>query len=121
LAIDGIVQVALAWMGKVRLAPTERLGGPNGPVNPCPDRVSATRHGVIPTKTREFAGDWARGVRPAAIVSDSLSCQYGGAAQLLSGTRSGWRTCAVSAKGMRTNTERARIWVFTIESSFKWL
>src|SRR5215470_12896754 len=100
-------------MGTVRLAPAARLGGPNAPANPCPDRVFTTRHGVIPTKTREFAGDWARGVGPAASLSDSLSCQYGGAVQCLRGTTLSW-PCAVSASGIRTSPERARLWTLTI-------
>lgn len=48
--------IGAGGMGEVRLASAARLGGPNAPGNPCPDRESTTRHGVIPTKTREFAG-----------------------------------------------------------------
>ena len=55
-AIEGMEHVALDWMGKVRLAPPTRLGGPKAPVNPDPVRVSTTRQGVIPTKTSELAG-----------------------------------------------------------------
>src|SRR5215471_1886263 len=55
-AIEGIEHVVLDGMGKVRVAPPTRYGGPKNPVNPKPARVSTTRHGVIPTNTRAPAG-----------------------------------------------------------------
>src|SRR5262249_20296535 len=62
-AIDGIEQFGLDCIGKVRglrgSLPQKRFGGPNGPLNPCPERVSTTRHGVIPTKTSALAGEVA--------------------------------------------------------------
>jgi len=50
-ATAGMLQVELAWMGKLRVAPPVRLGGPKGPLNPKPVRVSAMRQGVIATYT----------------------------------------------------------------------
>src|SRR3954469_6110557 len=81
-ATDGIEQVLLDCIGNVRLAPPARAGSPKAPGNPWPTRVSTTRQGVIPTKTRAFApaGKLAAGVDPATARSSDAACsgcQYG--------------------------------------------
>ena len=56
-AVTGMLQVVLDRIGKLRVAPPVRLGGPNAPVNPNPALVSTTRHGVIAVKVAlEVAG-----------------------------------------------------------------
>jgi len=114
-----MLQVVLDGIGKLRVTPPVRLGGPNAPVNPNPVLVSATRHGVMATKTNGFTGvcACARGLSEAfakvldlAVVSDSarLGCQKSGAGQFLSGAIS--RTaCALSAIADRTIKDTLRL------------
>jgi len=85
-----MMPVVLDGSGKLRVTPPARLGGPNAPVNPNAVRVSATRHGVMATKTKEFVGVCAYVTGPrgrcknlsdisAASASAGLGCQYKGA------------------------------------------
>src|ERR1700758_4071017 len=89
----------LACMGKTRVAWAASEGGPKGAGNMETERVSTTRHGVIPTNTNEFTGVCACAVsldplpsRPDLAVSSAsarLGCQYSGAGQFFSGAASG--------------------------------
>ena len=90
-ATVGIVQVVLDRIGKVRLTPPTRDGGPKVPVNPSPVRVSTTRQGSIATKTsgsalteKAFA---SAGVATTACPGAGIcvGCQYSGAAQCFNG------------------------------------
>jgi hypothetical protein len=114
-----MLQVLLDGMGKLRVPPPIKLGGPNAPVNPFNPLVSATRHGVMATKTIGFTGvcACARGVPEAfakvldlAVVSDSarLGCQNSGAGQFLSGAISRM-ACALSAIADRTIKDTLRL------------
>ena len=66
VAFDGIVQLVLDVIGKVRVGPPEdmyppptRLGAPNGLGKFWLARVSTTRQGVMGTNTRELGADEA--------------------------------------------------------------
>src|SRR5262249_40429602 len=95
-AIEGMVQLVLDWIGNVRDAPPTRAGGPNAPLKPELFRVSATRHGVMPTKTSAFGGLVALVTIVSGFVaaanrySVSLGCQYSGAFQFCIGVISRW-------------------------------
>jgi hypothetical protein len=90
-ATVGIVQVVLDRIGKVRLTPPTRDGGPKAPVNPSPVRVSTTRQGSIATKTSGVS------LRDEAVASAGVAttacpgagicvgCQDSGAAQCFNG------------------------------------
>src|SRR5262245_24161383 len=100
-------------MGKVRLAPPTRLGGPKGPVNPWPVRVSTTRQGVMPTNTSEFAGLVASNLTATAFIlarfawlSSTDGCQYKRACQGLSGTISDF-ICHAAVIGISVNSRIA--------------
>src|SRR5580704_7947652 len=86
----GIVQVVLDRIGKVRLPPPTRDGGPKAPVNPLPVRVSTTRQGSIATKTSGAV--WEKAVASAGVATTAcpeaaicVACQYSGAAQCFNG------------------------------------
>src|SRR5580704_13943449 len=86
----GMVQVVLDRIGKVRLTPLTRDGGPKSPVNPLPIRVSTTRQGSIATKASGALTDEAvasAGVATAAGPGAGfcVGCQYSGAAQCFKG------------------------------------
>src|SRR4029453_15433549 len=90
-AVDGIEQSVLDCIGKVRGTPPRRPGGPNGPVNPEPVRVSTTRQGVIATKIRGLLTEVAPTSAAKAeknFLSTLLGCHRNGADQGFSGTRS---------------------------------
>src|SRR6516225_3962086 len=55
-AVGGMLQVGLERMGKFRVAPPARLGGPKAPLKLEPARVSTMRQGVIATNTSEPVG-----------------------------------------------------------------
>jgi hypothetical protein len=85
------VQVVLDRIGKVRLTPPTRDGGPKAPVNPLPVRVSTTRQGSIATKTSGFAPA-EKPVASAGVATTAcpwvpicVGCQYSGAAQCFNG------------------------------------
>jgi len=90
--MDGIEHTVLDGIGKLRVAPPTRLGGPNGAWYADEVLVSTTRQGVIPTKTNELAGVVASTVRLFSLVATAarlslwLGCQYSGAGQCFRGT-----------------------------------
>src|SRR5260370_38373932 len=83
------MQVVLDSIGKVRLTPPRRKGGPKAPEKPwLLVRVSTTRQGGIATKTSALAfggkpafGDAIATARSPLLANTGGGCQYSGAAQ----------------------------------------
>src|SRR5215469_18198299 len=101
-------------MGNVRLIAATSDGGPNGPVNPLPLRVSTNRHGVIAMKV---SGSGAIGAAANGCNSARSGCQYSGAGQWRRGTWSRW----VWAHRSIGTTARTQAWrnrgVFIVQLS----